>query len=65
MKEKRKVIGVYVKEEVIETIGWLAKHFDKTRNGLVSEMLEFAADVYEQDFVLSRKVRDEFDQVKV
>ena len=58
------MIGVYVREEVIENIGWLSKNLGKTRNGLVSEMLEFAFDCYEQDFILSRKVRDEFDQVK-
>jgi hypothetical protein len=58
----KKVIGVYIKEEVLEDITFLARFSPLSRNGLISEMLEFASDCYTQDFEMKKKLKAEFDK---
>ena len=58
----KKVIGVYIKEEVLEDITFLARFSPLSRNGLISEMLEFASDCYTQDFEMKKRLKAEFDK---
>lgn len=58
----KKVIGVYIDEEVLEDITRLSKHSALSRNALISEMLEFACDCYTQDFHMRLSLKSEFDK---
>lgn len=47
----KKTIGIYVDDEVLQKIRYIAWNMGRSRNGLIAEMLEFSVDCYEQDIL--------------
>ena len=60
----KKTIGIYVDDEVLHRIRYVASWTGKSRNQLIAEMLEFSVDCYEQDILkIAPSVDKQLDEV--
>lgn len=58
---KKRVIGAYLDDDVLNRINYLSRMMDISRNRLLSNIVEFGIDCYEQDWKMQRGgLDDEF-----
>lgn len=58
---KKRIIGAYLDDDVLNRINYLSRMMDISRNRLLSNIVEFGIDCYEQDWKMQRGgLDDEF-----
>lgn len=62
MDSKKRIIGAYLDDDILKRINSLSKMMDVSRNKLLSYIVEFGLDCYEQDWAMQRGglLEDEF-----
>ena len=56
---KKRVIGAYLDDDVLNRINYLSRMMDISRNRLLSNIVEFGLDCYEQDWKMQRGSLDD------
>lgn len=64
-KEMRKKtqLGLYVDQDLVNRIDYIAETQQSSRNHLISEMMHFVVDLYEERVDIERRMDNAFDEM--